>query len=165
MTYDVATLVSHAAQEYLRSLLEKLNVIAQHRLDLSIKVVLRLDFYLSLSRNSQFFHSRTTAHMRSQTTWKASWGFCPNWTRSKRKKRTKLNAKSSWKRPKYFSICFFTLLFEWDNKFNGFEQSRADQKAKMSSLMNWSKRQKRWLLSAAIGSLLKFYLFSTFNSS
>lgn len=35
---DVATLVSHAAQEYLRNIVEKLNVVTQHRLDMSMRV-------------------------------------------------------------------------------------------------------------------------------
>ncbi len=35
---DVATLVSHAAQEYLRNIIEKLNVVTQHRLDMSMRV-------------------------------------------------------------------------------------------------------------------------------
>jgi hypothetical protein len=34
----VATLLSHATQEYLRNIIEKLNIIAQHRLDLSVRV-------------------------------------------------------------------------------------------------------------------------------
>ena len=34
---DVATLVSHATQEYLRSILEKLNIASQHRLDNSMR--------------------------------------------------------------------------------------------------------------------------------
>lgn len=34
---DVATLLSHATQEYLRNIIEKLNVITQHRLDLSVR--------------------------------------------------------------------------------------------------------------------------------
>lgn len=35
---DVAALISHATQEFLRGLLEKLNVVAQHRLDMSMRV-------------------------------------------------------------------------------------------------------------------------------
>ena len=35
---DVATLISHATQEFLRGLIEKLNVVAQHRLDMSMRV-------------------------------------------------------------------------------------------------------------------------------
>lgn len=35
---DVATLVSHATQEYLRNIIEKLNVVTQHRLDMSMRV-------------------------------------------------------------------------------------------------------------------------------
>jgi hypothetical protein len=35
---EVATLISHATQEYLKNLLEKLDVVAQHRLDLSTRV-------------------------------------------------------------------------------------------------------------------------------
>ncbi|RNA38099.1 transcription initiation factor TFIID subunit, partial [Brachionus plicatilis] len=38
VSVDVATLVSHATQEYLRGILEKLNVVSQHRLDLSMRV-------------------------------------------------------------------------------------------------------------------------------
>ena len=33
----MATLVSHATQEYLRTIIEKLNVASQHRLDMSMK--------------------------------------------------------------------------------------------------------------------------------
>lgn len=36
---DVATLVSHATQEYLRNIIEKLNVVSQHRLDMSMRVL------------------------------------------------------------------------------------------------------------------------------
>jgi hypothetical protein len=38
VSFDVAMLVSHATQEYLRNILEKLNSITQHRIDLSIRV-------------------------------------------------------------------------------------------------------------------------------
>jgi len=34
---DVATLVSHATQEYMRNILEKLNTVAQHRLDMAMR--------------------------------------------------------------------------------------------------------------------------------
>jgi transcription initiation factor TFIID subunit 4 len=35
---DCAALVSHATQQYLRNILEKLNIVAQHRLDMSMRV-------------------------------------------------------------------------------------------------------------------------------
>ncbi len=38
MSVDVATLVSHATQKYLRNIIEKLNVVSQHRLDMSMRV-------------------------------------------------------------------------------------------------------------------------------
>ncbi len=38
VSVDVATLVSHATQEYLRNIIEKLNVVTQHRLDMSMRV-------------------------------------------------------------------------------------------------------------------------------
>merc|ERR1712150_37451 len=34
---DVATLVSHATQEYLRNIIAKLNVVTQHRLDMAMR--------------------------------------------------------------------------------------------------------------------------------
>lgn len=38
VSVDVATLVSHATQEFLRGLIEKLNVVSQHRLDMCMRV-------------------------------------------------------------------------------------------------------------------------------
>lgn len=47
---DVATLVSHATQEYLRGILEKLNIVSQHRLDMSMRV--RNLFFLIILNNT-----------------------------------------------------------------------------------------------------------------
>lgn len=43
-TADVAALISHAAQERLKNFVEKLAVIAEHRMDI-IKVVLDLKYF------------------------------------------------------------------------------------------------------------------------
>ena len=38
VSVDVAALVANATQSYLKNIIEKLNVVAQHRLDLSMRV-------------------------------------------------------------------------------------------------------------------------------
>jgi S-adenosylmethionine synthetase len=58
VSIDVATLVSHATQEYLRNILEKLNTITQHRIDLSLRVIISSLTTLTLQQYSFLFQDK-----------------------------------------------------------------------------------------------------------